>query len=122
MITIGSRSFGKNTGAYPIQHTKSDYVVALVNFLSQNSLGDASYGDGFVPTRYEEDDVTQDFGTPREKCYAAAIAYITRGSFPTLAAKHPAEITASENNRLIRDDRFMDIPLLIATAPKSFKP
>lgn len=121
VITIGSRSFGKNTGSYALQHEKSDYVVALVNFLSQNSLGDANYGDGFVPTRYEEDDVTQDFGTPQEKCYAAAISYITRGSFPTLTAKRRAEITASENNRLIRDDRFMDIPLLIAPAPKGFK-
>lgn len=121
VITIGSRSFGKNTGSYALQHEKSDYVIALVNFLSQNSLGDANYSSGFVPTRYEEDDVTQDFGSPQEKCYAAAIAYITRGSFPTLTAKRRAEITASESNRLIRDDRFLDMPLLITTLPKNFR-
>lgn len=121
VITIGSRSYGKNTGSYTVQHEKSDYIIALVNFLSQNSRGDADYGSGLVPTRAEEDDVTRDFGDPKEKCYAAAISYITKGSFPTLTAKRQAEITSSANNRLIRDDRFMDIPSLIMPLPKGWQ-
>jgi C-terminal processing protease CtpA/Prc len=120
VITIGSPSFGKNTGSYVVQHQKSDYVVAIVNFLSKNSLGDSNFGGGFVPTRYEEDDVRYDFGDPRERSYAAAIEYISKGAFPVLTAKRRAEIAAAARYPLIRDDKFLDIPLLVKELPARF--
>lgn len=120
VLTIGSTSYGKNTGFYPIQHTKSDYVVAIVNTLSQNSLGDGNYSNGFTPTRAEEDDVTSDFGDPKEKCYAAAISYITKGAFPVVTAKHAAEITSSQQYRLIRDTDVWDKAPMILPLPKGW--
>lgn len=120
VITIGSTSYGKNTGFYPVQHTKSDYVVAIVNTLSQNSLGDGNYSNGFTPTRAEEDDVTNDFGDAKEKCYAAAMTYIAKGAFPVVTAKHSAEITASQKYSLIRDTDVWDKAPMILSFPKNF--
>lgn len=119
VITIGSKSYGKNNGFYPILHEKSGYVVAVVNIISQNSLGDGNYSAGFTPTRPEVDDVTQDFGNSKEKCYAAALYYIEKGGFPTIMAKHQAEITAMSNKPLYRDDKFLDYAPMIFPAPKS---
>jgi carboxyl-terminal processing protease len=120
VVTIGSQSYGKNTGAYPVLHDKSGYVVALVNILSKNSIGFGEYSAGFKPLIAETDDLSRDFGDPRERCYAAALSVIEKGTLPKASAAKQAAVVASERP-LIRDDKFSEpMPMLYPT-PKALQ-
>ncbi len=118
VVTIGSTSYGKNTGFWLQVHEKSNYGVAIVNIVAQNSLGESDYSRGFTPNRPEEDDLTKDFGDTREKCFAAALSYIEKGSFPTLSAKDRTRIQSVESERVIYDDPFMRLALLVTRITK----
>lgn len=81
---IGATTYGKPVGFFPIKIDKYDVYFAM--FEAKNSKGEANYYAGFKPDLALADDVTHDFGDPKEAQFAAAIKYLTT---KTLAAKAP---------------------------------
>ncbi|MES3017870.1 MAG: S41 family peptidase [Bacteroidota bacterium] len=79
---VGKTSYGKPVGFFPIT-LENNYDVYYSMFTSVNSAGQTDYFSGFTPDWDTADDVTHDFGDPREACFAAAINYISKGSFVT---------------------------------------
>jgi hypothetical protein len=96
VVLIGAPSYGKNVGSNVLYHAVSGYAVLPITFAFENALGERDFGNGFTPTRTEEDDVTRDFGDPQEKCLAAALSFIQRGVFPKQVAASVAEIPQHE--------------------------
>lgn len=77
---VGKTSYGKPVGFFPIT-LENTYDVYYSMFTSVNSSGQTDYFSGFTPDWDSADDVTHDFGDPKEACFAAALNYISRGSF-----------------------------------------
>lgn len=75
---IGSQSYGKPVGFFPI--TIDKYTFYLSNFQISNSAGAGDYYSGFVPDIDASDDVTHNFGDAAEESIAAALGYISTGS------------------------------------------
>jgi len=77
---VGKTSYGKPVGFFPIT-LENNYDVYYSMFTSVNSAGQTDYFSGFKPDWDAADDVTHDFGDPKEVCFAAALNYIGKGSF-----------------------------------------
>ena len=77
---VGKTSYGKPVGFFPIT-LENTYDVYYSMFTSINSVGQTDYFSGFTPDWEAADDVTHGFGDPKEVCFAAALTYITKGSF-----------------------------------------
>ncbi|MES2874610.1 MAG: S41 family peptidase [Bacteroidota bacterium] len=79
---VGKPSYGKPVGFFPIT-LENTYNVYYSMFTSINSAGHTDYFAGFTPDWDAADDVTHNFGDPKEICFAAALNYIVKGSFVT---------------------------------------
>ena len=77
--TVGSTSYGKPVGFFPIRIDKYDVYLSM--FSSTNSSGQGDYYAGFTPDAQKTDDVTRDFGNTSEICLSAALSYINTGVF-----------------------------------------
>ncbi|MFC5282108.1 S41 family peptidase [Pedobacter alpinus] len=77
--TVGSKSYGKPVGFFPVRIDK--YELYLSSFSTRNSLGEGNYFAGIVPNYEEDDDVRRDFGNPNELSLASAINYIVNNRF-----------------------------------------
>lgn len=75
---VGSTSYGKPVGFFPINIDKYDVYYSM--FESRNSKGEGGYYQGFIPDASSADDVTRDFGDPQEASLAAAVRYLTTGT------------------------------------------
>lgn len=76
---VGSTSYGKPIGFFPIRIEKYDVYFSM--FETQNSNGDGKYYSGFTPDYPTADNFNYDFGDLRESSFAAAYNYIVSGKF-----------------------------------------
>nr|WP_294895479.1 S41 family peptidase [uncultured Pedobacter sp.] len=82
--TVGSTSYGKPVGFFPVRIDKFD--IYMSSFSTTNANGDGFYYAGITPDALKDDDVTKAFGDPNEKSFAGAIAYIVNGKFTNSSA------------------------------------
>ncbi len=105
---VGKTSYGKPVGFFPVT-LENTYDVYYSMFTSINSAGQTDYFSGFTPDWDTADDVTHDFGDPKEACFAAAINYISRGSFistsslATLLSIKGEKISSTSSSLEVRD-------------------
>jgi len=105
---VGKTSYGKPVGFFPIT-LENNYDVYYSMFTSINSAGQTDYFSGFTPDWDSADDVTHDFGDPKEACFAAALNYISRGSFistsslATLLSIKGEKISSTSSSLEVRD-------------------
>ncbi len=78
---VGSKSYGKPVGFFPIRIDKYDVYFSL--FQTKNSQGQGDYFEGLAPDKQADDDLTHQFGDLAESSLKAAYTYITTGSFPS---------------------------------------
>jgi carboxyl-terminal processing protease len=83
---VGTTSYGKPIGFFPIT-LENRYDVYYSMFTSINSKGEGEFFAGFKPDFNASDDVTRDFGDPNEVSFAAALSYLTKGSFTAISNK-----------------------------------
>ena len=76
--TVGSTSYGKPVGFFPIRIGKYDVYYSM--FSTKNSKGEGDYYAGINPTNVIKDDPTKDFGDITETNLATAISLLTSGS------------------------------------------
>ena len=76
---IGDTTYGKPVGFFPIP--VYNYDIYPISFKTVNSAGNADYYTGFVPDKVVPDGVDKSWGNVDEPCLAAALKYITSGSF-----------------------------------------
>lgn len=95
--TVGSTSYGKPVGFFPVRIDK--YDMYLSSFSTTNSLGEGNYFAGITPDATTADDVKKDFGNTTEASLAAAILYITSDKFTnaTTSSKVTVNSTQSES-------------------------
>jgi carboxyl-terminal processing protease len=82
--TVGATSYGKPVGFFPINIDVYDVYYSM--FESRNKNGDGKYYAGFAPDIPASDDVTRDFGDPREASFQSAINYIVSGSLSPISS------------------------------------
>lgn len=105
---VGKPSYGKPVGFFPIT-LENTYNVYYSMFTSINSAGQTDYFSGFSPDREAADDVTRDFGDPKEICFAAALNYIVKGNFisssnlATLLSIKGEKISSTSSSFDVRD-------------------
>ena len=81
---IGDTTYGKPVGFFPIPIY--DYDIYPISFKTVNSTGNADYYNGFAPDRLVADGVNKSWGDVTEPSLAAALRYITTGSFERISA------------------------------------
>jgi C-terminal processing protease CtpA/Prc len=70
---VGTTSYGKPVGFFPI--TIDQYLLWMPTFNITNATGDGDYYNGLPPDIVASDDITHDFGDPREASLATALAH-----------------------------------------------
>jgi len=76
---VGDTTYGKPVGFFPI--SLFNYAIYPISFKTVNSAGSAEYYDGFAPDKLTPDGVNRNWGDANEPCLAAALHYISTGSF-----------------------------------------
>jgi len=114
VITLGSQTHGKYTGAFLIYDTenKHNWAIQPITFKYANSVGFTDFPDGLAPTYTGEDDLFTPLGDPEEGLLALAIQQIT--GLPVAVATKSAErellavpYKSFDNNKLRKE-----IPLI----------
>jgi hypothetical protein len=82
---IGDTTYGKPVGFFPIPIF--NYDIYPISFKTVNSAGNADYYTGFAPDKIASDGVNKNWGDVSEPSLAAALRYISTGSFERLAAE-----------------------------------
>jgi hypothetical protein len=82
---IGDTTYGKPVGFFPIPIY--NYDIYPISFKTVNSTGNADYYTGFVPDKLTADGVDKNWGDPEDPSLAAAIRYISTGSFARLSTQ-----------------------------------
>lgn len=81
---IGDTTYGKPVGFFPIPIY--NYDIYPISFKTVNSAGNADYYKGFAPDQLTPDGVDKNWGDVTEPSLAAALQYITTGSFARFSA------------------------------------
>lgn len=102
---VGEQSYGKPVGFFPIDIDVYDVYYSM--FQSRNSLGEGDYYAGFTPDANTADDVTRDFGDAQENSLAAAIRYLTAGTF---TASSPATVRLMGKQVSAANVDFRNVP------------
>ena len=76
---VGDTTYGKPVGFFPI--SIFNYAIYPISFKTVNSAGSAEYYDGFAPDKLTADGVNRNWGDVNEPSLAAALHYISTGSF-----------------------------------------
>ncbi len=76
---IGDTTYGKPVGFFPIPIF--NYDIYPISFKTVNSAGNADYYTGFAPDKLVSDGVNKNWGDVNEPSLAAALRYISTGSF-----------------------------------------
>ena len=105
VILIGEKSAGKNVGSSVLTHL--GYAFLPITFQSQNAQSSADYFGGFAPDFEEIDDLNKGVGDPTEASTAAALHYISQGSFPSRQMRRPLR-----PQTLLRFDGVPSLPLV----------
>lgn len=99
--TVGSTSYGKPVGFFPIRIDK--YDLYLSSFFTTNSNGEGNYFAGIKPDAERDDDVRKGFGDPTEESLSSAILFLTDGKFTANATDRKVNgvgVKARSNNVL----------------------
>lgn len=76
---IGDTTYGKPVGFFPIPIY--DFDIYPISFKTVNSAGSADYYFGFAPNNLSADGVDKNWGDVNEPSLAAALKFISTGSF-----------------------------------------
>ena len=91
---VGDTTYGKPVGFFPI--SVFNYAMYPISFKTVNSAGSAEYYDGFAPDKLTPDGVNKSWGDINEPSLAAALHYISNGSFARVSSADEAQ-----NRRLL---------------------
>jgi C-terminal processing protease CtpA/Prc len=80
---IGDTTYGKPVGFFPIPIF--NYDIYPISFKTVNSAGSADYYTGFAPDKLAADGVNKNWGDVNDPSLAAALQYISTGSFGRLS-------------------------------------
>lgn len=83
---VGSTTHGKPVGMYSYSFRDYNYTVLPVCFRFTNSNDEGDFYDGITPDSFAEDDLTEDFGDPREDCLEESLNIIKTG-IPSVSIK-----------------------------------
>ncbi|HVK96472.1 MAG TPA: S41 family peptidase, partial [Flavisolibacter sp.] len=89
---IGETTYGKPTGFFPIPVFEFD--IYPTSFKTVNKSGNADYYNGFVPDRVTPDGVNKNWGDVEEPSLAAALRFISTGSFARMSRVQDTEAAA----------------------------
>lgn len=81
---VGDTTYGKPVGFFPIPIF--NYDIYPISFKTVNSAGNADYYTGFAPDKLTPDGVNKGWGDVTEPSLAAALQYISTGSFGRVSA------------------------------------
>lgn len=108
--TVGSTSYGKPVGFFPIRIDKFD--IYMSSFYTTNADGKGDYFEGIDPDSKQDDNVEKDFGDANEKSLSAAISYIINGRFTQSGNDKKTETSGRQGGEAIKKALF---------EPSSFK-
>lgn len=105
---IGEKTYGKPVGFFPIPVYNVD--IYPISFKTVNSAGSADYYTGFTPDFSAPDGVNRSWGDVNEPSLAAALRYISTGSFGRYDAEMQTRVKAMKQtqalNMSLSDKKF----------------
>ncbi len=95
VVTMGYTTYGKPFAFLPISSCGTTY--SAVNYEVSNSVGNANFASGMVPTCAVSDDFDHQLGDPLEHRTAGALSYIANNgtSCPSFASVQDSNMAAS---------------------------
>ncbi len=105
---LGDTTYGKPVGFFPIPVYEFD--IYPISFKTVNSAGNADYYNGFAPDKLVADGVNRNWGDINEPSLAAALKYISTGSW--------GRFTAAEENRVKANEELQ--PLMRKVSENKF--
>ena len=96
---IGDDTYGKPVGFFPIPVYNVD--IYPISFKTVNSAGTADYYNGFAPDYAAPDGVNRNWGDVNEPGLAAALRYISTGSFGRYSAEMQSRVKAMKQTRAL---------------------
>jgi C-terminal processing protease CtpA/Prc len=95
VVTMGYTTYGKPFAFLPISSCGTTY--SAVNYEVANSMGNANFASGMVPTCPVSDDFDHQLGDPLEHRTAGALSYIANNgaSCPSFASVQDSNLAAS---------------------------
>ncbi|TKK71502.1 hypothetical protein FC093_00305 [Ilyomonas limi] len=109
---VGDTTYGKPVGFFPI--TIFDYAIYPISFKTANSVGSADYYSGFAPDKLTADGVNRNWGDIQEPSLAAALNYITTGTYGRMTSN------ADEQNRQLLMQQKQFAPLSNKLSERKF--
>lgn len=95
---VGDTTYGKPVGFFPIDIF--NYSIYPISFKTVNSVGSADYYSGFAPDKLTADGVNRNWGDIQEPSLAAALNFVTTGSFGRISTT-----TDAQNQQLLREQK-----------------
>jgi carboxyl-terminal processing protease len=94
VYTVGSTTHGKPVGMIVFDLKYYDYIMAPIAFSIYNKNNEGGYYNGIAPTFSAVDDITHDFGDPKETCFGSILGHIQTGAFSMKSAVdfYPAKL------------------------------
>ena len=96
---IGDDTYGKPVGFFPIPVYNVD--IYPISFKTVNSAGSADYYNGFAPDYAAPNGVNRNWGDVNEPGLAAALRYISTGSFGRYSAEMQSRVKAMKQTRAL---------------------
>ncbi len=107
---VGDTTYGKPVGFFPI--SVFGYAIYPISFKTINAAGAAEYYDGFAPDKLAADGVNTNWGDTKDPSLAAALKYISTGSF--------GRVMQSEDDRRAFERQQLLQPVNIGLSDKKF--
>jgi C-terminal processing protease CtpA/Prc len=106
---IGDTTYGKPVGFFPIPIF--NYDIYPISFKTVNSVGNADYYTGFAPDKLTPDGVNSNWGDVNEPSLAAALHYISTGSFGRFGSEAMnlqlrGMLQTKATNRALNENKF----------------
>ena len=99
---VGDTTYGKPVGFFPI--SIYNYAIYPISFKTINSVGSAEYYDGFAPDKLTPDGINKNWGDVTEPSLAAALHYISTGTFTGRIANN----TGEQNRKMLTAQKQYD--------------
>ncbi len=98
VLVVGENTYGKPVGSQPFRY--GGYAISPIVLKIVNDNGEGEYYEGFVPDALVADDLSRNFGDPREARLKEALYFIETGGFSDenarripLAVERPIEFS-----------------------------
>ncbi|MFN8358127.1 MAG: S41 family peptidase [Spirosomataceae bacterium] len=106
-ILVGDRTHGKPVGMLGFLVDK--YIPFAISFKIVNANGEGDYFEGIPVQKQQTDDLTRNFGDPKEACLSDVLYFIKNGTMPAQMGARLSSSVVEANDKLSQEPMLKDL-------------